>query len=50
MNGSNMKTYPIKITDTVTVELTAEQFMKLHDDLTDFYNENFDELTSEDND
>ena len=40
----------LKLNDILTVEMTAKEFTDLHDDLTTFYNENYDELTSEDND
>jgi hypothetical protein len=41
-----MKTYQIEI-DGVTINLTAKQVAKLHDDLTKIYNEHYEEITAE---
>lgn len=43
---ANMNTYKVKVTDTVTVELTAKQFADLHDRLTKAYNEHYDDIES----
>lgn len=39
-----MKTYPIKVHGTVTLQLTGEEVADLHDRLTTLYNENYDEI------
>ena len=40
-------TYTIKILDKLTVNLTAKEVLKFHDDLTAFLNENYKEITKE---
>lgn len=42
-----MNTYKVKVTDTITVELTAKQFADLHDRLTKVYNEHYEAISYE---
>ena len=39
--------YTINILDKLTVNLTAKELLKFHDDLTQFLNDNYHNLTKE---
>ena len=39
--------YTIKILDKLTINLTATEVLKFHDDLTQFLNDNYHNLTKE---
>jgi hypothetical protein len=40
-----MKNHIIKIKEGLTMELSAKEFTDLHDRLTTYYNDNYEELT-----
>ena len=42
-----MKGHIIRIKEGLTMELTAQQFTDLHERLTTYYNENYEELTQD---
>jgi hypothetical protein len=42
-----MKTYNVRITDTVAVNLTSKELSDLHERLTQIYNLYYDEIESE---
>lgn len=40
-----MQLHTIRIADKVVIELTAQEFTDLHDRMTTYYNDNYEELT-----
>ena len=44
---SLLSMYTINILDKLTVNLTAKELLKFHDDLTQFLNDNYHNLTKE---